>query len=120
MDFDTTARKMVISHAVFGAALGGLPGAVMMFIPDIESPKFARDLLAFGCLMGCQAGAIAALAGLTSAGLRNMRRAYQRNVGEPHMERAIVPPSGIERRNISGSSTEHEALGTGAAALQHR
>lgn len=120
MDFDSTARRVVISHAVFGAALGGLPGAVMMFIPDIDSPKFARDLLAFGCLMGSQVGAIAALAGLSSAGLRNIRRAHQRNVGEPHMDRAIVPPGGRERGSTSGSSAEHEALAAGSSPARHR
>jgi hypothetical protein len=122
MDFDTTARRIVISHAIFGAALGGVPGAVMLFIPDIASPQFARDLLAFGCLIGSQAGAIAALAGLTSAGLRNVRRAFNRNFGEPHMDRAFLPStaSGIERRATAGSSTDHEPLAAGSAAVTPR
>lgn len=120
MDFDTTARRIVIGHAIFGAALGGVPGAVMLFIPDIASPQFARDLLAFGCLIGSQAGAVAALAGLTSAGLRNLRRAFNRNFGEPHMDRAFVPSSGIDRRATAGSSTEHEPLAAGSAGVTHR
>ncbi|HMP02379.1 MAG TPA: hypothetical protein PKD86_03045 [Gemmatales bacterium] len=116
MDFDTTARRLVISNALFGAVLGAVPGAVMLFIPDINSEKFARDLLAFGCLIGGQVGAVAAAAGVLNASLRSIRRAqlHMRQASEPHMDRAIVPSGGGERRGTTSSSAEHVPLGAGS------
>lgn len=72
-DFDRTTHRKVIAHALAGAILGLVPGAVVTAVRQTSgsSDELALTLMEMGCVTGVLVGGLAASAATIVAAIRS-------------------------------------------------